>query len=77
MITNTKIALAVAIVLGAASVAAANDIETNPSTAQSVREWNEYLGQGHKHVGNAGTRNGHFGSPQDDLSQFGKNNRNH
>ena len=39
MFTNTKIALAVAFVLGAASGALANDIDANPSSAQSAREW--------------------------------------
>ena len=39
MFTNTKIALAVAFVLGAASGAPANDIDANPSSAQSAREW--------------------------------------
>jgi hypothetical protein len=75
MITYTKIALATALVLGAASSALANDIDVNPSTAQSVREWQEYLGQNQKHMGNAGTSYGYFGS-QDDLSQSGKKNRN-
>jgi hypothetical protein len=77
MFTNTKIALAAALVLGAASAALANDIETNPSTAQSEREWKEYLGQSQKHKGNAGASYGYFGSQQDDLSQSGKKNRNH
>ena len=45
MIINTKIALAAAFFLGAASAALANDIETNPSEAQSAREWAQYLGQ--------------------------------
>jgi hypothetical protein len=75
MFTNTKIALATVLILGAGSAARANDIETNPSTAQSVREWNEYLGHGQKHMGNAGTGYGYFGSEQDDLSQPGKKNR--
>jgi hypothetical protein len=48
MFTNTKIALAAALVLGAASAALANDVETNPSSAQSAREWAEYLGQNQK-----------------------------
>jgi hypothetical protein len=78
MINNTKIALAAALVLGAASAALANDIETNPSTAQSVREWQEYLGQSQKHMGNAGTSYGYFGSSaQQDDSQSGKKSRNH
>jgi hypothetical protein len=78
MFTNTKIALAAALILGCGSAALANDIETNPSTAQSVREWNEYLGQSQKHMGNAGVGYGYFASPngQEDPSQSGKKNRN-
>jgi hypothetical protein len=74
----TKIALAAALVLGAASAALANDIETNPSTAQSVREWQGYLGQSQKQLGKADTSYGYFASPaqQDDL-QSGKRSRNH
>ena len=49
MFTNTKIALAAALFVGAASAALANDVETNPSSAQSAREWAQYLGQNHKH----------------------------
>jgi hypothetical protein len=75
MFTNTKVALAAVLILGAASAALANDIETSPSTAQSTREWNEYLGQSQKHMGNASNSYGYFGS-QDDLSQSGKRNRN-
>jgi opacity protein-like surface antigen len=77
MISKTKIALAAALVLGAASAALANDIETNPSTAQSVREWQEFQGQ--KHMGNVGTSYGYFGSSsqQDDGSQSGKRSRSH
>jgi hypothetical protein len=76
MTTTTKIALAAALVLGAASAALANDIETSPSTAQSTREWQDYLGQSQKHMGSAGTSYGYFGSPaqQDDL-QSGKRSR--
>jgi hypothetical protein len=48
MFTNTKIALAAALVLGAASAALANDVETKPISAQSAREWAEYLGQNQK-----------------------------
>jgi hypothetical protein len=79
MFTNTKIALAAALVLGAASAALANDIETNPSTAQSVKEWQEFLGQNQKYMGNAGTGYGYVASPtqQEDLSQSGKKSRNH
>jgi hypothetical protein len=49
MFTNMKIALTAALVLSAASAALANDIETNPSEAQSAREWAAYLGQTHRH----------------------------
>ncbi len=76
MIINAKIALAAALVLAAGSIARANDIETNPSTAQSVREWNEYLGHGHKHMDRSGTSYDYLGSQQDDLFQPGKKNRN-
>jgi hypothetical protein len=48
MLTKTKIALATALILGTASAALANDIETNPSTAQSAREWQDFLGQTQK-----------------------------
>jgi hypothetical protein len=58
MFTNMKIALAAALVLGAASAALANDIETNPSEAQSAREWAQYLGQTQKQVSNPGTSYG-------------------
>ena len=75
MFSNTKIALATALILGAASAARANDIDVNPSTAQSVREWNEYLGHSQKHMGNAGNSYGYFGSQQDDLSESGKKTR--
>jgi hypothetical protein len=77
MFITTKAALAIAVMLGAASAALANDIETNPSTAQSVREWQEYLGQSQKRMGNAGTSYGYFGSPaQHDESQSGKKSHN-
>ena len=80
MITKTKIALASAIILGAASAALANDIETNPSEAQSAREWRDFLGQSRNqnHMG-GGTGYGDFASPtqQEDLAQSGKRSRNH
>ena len=74
MFAITKVAIATTLVLGAASVALANDIETNPSTAQSVREWNEH--QGHRHIGNVGADYGYYGlqTPHDDF-QSGKRNR--
>jgi hypothetical protein len=76
MTITTKIAIAAALAFGAASAALANDIETNPSTAQSAREWQEYLGQGPKHMGSATTSYGFFGLPaqQDDTSS-GKHSR--
>jgi hypothetical protein len=49
MFSNAKIALTAALILGAAPGALANDIETNPSEAQSAREWAAYLGQTHGH----------------------------
>ena len=48
MFSKTKLVIATALVLGAASAALANDIETNPSEAQSAREWAQYLGQQQK-----------------------------
>jgi hypothetical protein len=74
MIINTKIALAAALILGAASAAYANEVETNPSEAQSAREWREFLGQNQKHTGKIGTGYGYFASPsqQDDAAQSGK-----
>jgi hypothetical protein len=75
MFTNTKIALATALILGAASVALANDVENIASEAQSARDWKEYLGQNQKHMGNAGTSYGYFGS-QDNHSHSDKKNPN-
>ena len=49
MFMNTKITLAAALVLGAASAALANDIDANPSSTQSAREWAQYLGHQEKH----------------------------
>jgi hypothetical protein len=60
MLTKTKIALATALILGTASAALANDIETNPSTAQSVREWREFVGQNQ----NGGNAYGYVASPK-------------
>jgi hypothetical protein len=75
MITNTKIVLAAALLLGSASAVLANDIETSPSTAQSVREWQEYVGQSGKHMGRAS-----YGyassSQQEDFAQSGRKGRN-
>jgi hypothetical protein len=49
MFTNMKIAVAAALVAGTAATAMANDIETNPSSAQTAREWAETLGQKQSH----------------------------
>ena len=78
MFTNTKIALAAALLFGAASAALANDIETNPSEAQSAREWAEYLGQNQKHMANPRTSYGYASAiQQEDLSQSRKKGHNH
>jgi hypothetical protein len=77
MNATTKIALAAALLLGAASMARANDIETNPSETQSAREWQEYLGQGQKHMNSGTTSYGYFGRVQQDDGQSGKRGRNH
>jgi hypothetical protein len=76
MITNTKIVLAAALLLGTGSAALANDIETNPSTAQSVREWQDYVGQNSRHMG--GASYGYFAAPsqQEDGLQSGRKGRN-
>jgi hypothetical protein len=65
MLTSTKIVLAAALLLSAGSAVLANDIDTNPSTAQSAREWQEYLGQ------NPGQGVGSVASPshKQDLSR--------
>jgi hypothetical protein len=75
MITNTKMVLAAALLLGSASAVLANDIETSPSTAQSVREWNEYLGHSTRHMG--GASYGYVSpSQQEDAAQPGRKGRN-
>jgi hypothetical protein len=68
MTTSTKIALAAALLLGTASAALANEVETNPSTAQSTREWQEYLNQSSKHMGGA-TYYSASPSQRDDAAQ--------
>jgi hypothetical protein len=78
MITNSKIVLAAALVLGSASAALANDVDVNPSEGQAMREmhgnplpwwWNAPV-QGRGSVANAGDAFGYFASPTrpDDLS---------
>ena len=79
MLTKTKIALSVALILGAASAALANETDVNPSEAQAMREmhgnplpwwWNAPV-QGRGSVANAGDAYGYVASPTrpDDLSR--------
>jgi hypothetical protein len=75
MFTKTTIALATALILSAGSAALANDIDTAPNATQSERDWRYEHGLGEKHMGNAGTSYGYFGSQQDDVLP-GKKNRN-
>jgi hypothetical protein len=63
MLTTTKIAFATALILGAGSAALANDIDVNPSSAQSAREWAEYMSRTPKHTDNAGNSYGYFAVP--------------
>ena len=85
MFSKTKIALAAALVLGAASAALANDIETNPSEAQAMREmhgsqlpwWWNTPAQGRGSLANAGSA---FGSVASSTQQGGSSHtkvRNH
>jgi hypothetical protein len=62
MLTRTKIALATALILGTASAALANDIDVNPSSAQSAKEWQQFLGHGQ--TGTAGAAFGYVASPK-------------
>lgn len=62
MSMKTKIAVAAALILGGAPAVLANDIETNPSTAQSEREWADYL-RGQSHVVAPDTAYGSVGLP--------------
>lgn len=63
MFNTMKIALSAALILGAASAALANDIETSPSGAQAAREmqgnplpwWWNTPAQGRAALGHAGT----------------------
>jgi hypothetical protein len=64
MSIKTKNAIAIALILGGASAALANDIETNPSTAQSEREWAGYL-RGQSHVGAPDTNYGSVVLPRE------------
>jgi hypothetical protein len=69
MFNRTMIALAATLTFGATSAALANDIDQSPSTAQSVREWQEYMGQGTGHMGNAANS---YGYGYFDQEQSGK-----
>jgi hypothetical protein len=76
MFSKTKIALAAALVLGAASATLANDIETNPTEAQAMREmrgnplpwWWNTPAQGRGSLANAGSA---FGSVASSTQQDG------
>jgi hypothetical protein len=59
MFNRTMIALTAALTFSAASAALANEIDQSPSTAQSVREWREYVGQTTGHTGNSGNAYGY------------------
>ena len=82
MITNTKIALAAALILGSASAALANDIDVNSSEAQATREmhgnplprwWNAPI-QGRGSFANAGDAYGYVALPtQPELRKKGHN----
>jgi hypothetical protein len=76
MFTKTNIAIAAAIMFGSVSAALANDIDQSPSTAQSEREWREYMGQRPGHLGNAGSAYGYFGSTEQDDSRLSKKGHN-
>ena len=67
MFTKTKIALAAAIVLSSGVTVLANEIDTNPSTAQSEREWSAFLGK--TNLSNPGTALGFSGVHQRELSK--------
>jgi hypothetical protein len=85
MFTKMKIALSVALIIGAASAALANDIDESVSEAQAMREmhgnplpwwWNTPV-QGRGSVANAGNTYGYVASPtrQEGLSR--KKSHNH
>jgi hypothetical protein len=59
MFNRTMIALAATLTFGATSAALANDIDQSPSTAQSAREWQDYVGQSTGHMGNSGNAYGY------------------
>lgn len=69
MFNRTMIALAATLTFGATSAALANDIDQSPSTAQSVREWQEYMGQT---TGRTGNSTNSYGYGYFDQEQSGK-----
>ena len=71
MFTKTTIAIAAAIALGSGVAALANEIETNPSTAQSDREWQDFLNQGRGHMGNPTTSYGFAAGQEQSLRKKG------
>ena len=76
MSSKTKIVLAATLLLGAAAPALANEIETSPSTAQSVREWQEYLGKSPVHMRNVDNPYGYAASPTE-QEQLGRKGHGH
>jgi opacity protein-like surface antigen len=72
MITNTKIVLAAALLLGSATAVLANDVEPNVSSAQAERDWQEWMGQSTKHIGTASY--GYFSTNQHE-DQSGRKGR--
>jgi hypothetical protein len=84
MFSKTKIALAAALIVGAASAALANDIETNPSEGQAMREmhgnplpwwWNAPVQGRASAFAQAGNAYGYSASETQSLSR--KKTRNH
>jgi hypothetical protein len=70
MITNTKIVLAAALLLGSATAVLANEAESNVSSAQAERDWQEWMGQSTKHIGTASY--GYFSPSQDQSGHKGR-----
>jgi hypothetical protein len=89
MFSKTKIALSVALVLGTASVALANDIDESVSEGQAMREmhgnplpwwWNNPVQGRGSYLANAGNGSNAFGSvasptPQEGVSRRKSHNR--
>jgi hypothetical protein len=84
MFSKTKIALAAALIVGAASAALANDIDTNPSEGQAMREmhgnplpwwWNTPVQGRASSFAQAGNAYGYSASETQNLSR--KKTHNH